>query len=51
MTRKHYKAIAAALLTITDTAARRTAALALLPTLREANPLFNQTKFLTACGL
>jgi hypothetical protein len=51
MSRKHFKAIAAAIAAILDPSDRRRIAEALADVCRESNPRFDRARFLAACGV
>jgi hypothetical protein len=51
MTRKHFKAMAAELLSIADLSARQVAATAFADIAKASNPRFDRTKFMKAAGL
>lgn len=51
MSRKHFKAMAAELLSITDLSARQVAASAFADIAKASNANFNRGLFMSACGL
>ena len=51
MTRKHFRTMAQNLLAIQDLTQRKAAAEAFADVSASANPRFNRTMFLAACGL
>lgn len=51
MSRKHFKAMAAELLSIVDLSARQVAATAFADIAKAANARFDRSKFMEACGL
>jgi hypothetical protein len=51
MSRKHFKAMAAELLSIADLSARQVAASAFADMAKSANARFDRQRFMAACGL
>lgn len=51
LSRKDYNALAERVTLITDKNIRRLMVVLLLPVLKDSNPRFNPTRFVTACGL
>jgi hypothetical protein len=51
MSRKHFRAIAAAIATITDSAERQRVAKLLAAVCASLNPEFKRSVFLSACGV
>jgi hypothetical protein len=51
MSRKDFKAMAVSLTYINSLEARKLAAVAFIEAARKANPRFDTTRFLAACGL